>query len=166
MSEIVVRRAQPSDASAIAAIYAQGEACAQTLQLPMANEPLWQSRLQNIPDNVTSLVAEYDGIVIGNLGLELCPQLRRRHVAHFGMGVKDEFHGKGVGSALIKAALDLADNWLNVRRLELNVYIDNRAAIALYEKHGFVIEGESKDFAFRNGEYVNVFHMARIKQGI
>ncbi|MGL6010012.1 MAG: GNAT family N-acetyltransferase, partial [Shewanella oncorhynchi] len=26
-----------------------------------------------------------------------------------------------------------------------------------------VIEGESKDFAFRNGEFVSVYHMARIK---
>ncbi len=44
---------------------------------------------------------------------------------------------KGAGAALIRVALDLADNWLNLRRLELLVYADNPAAIGLYQKYGF-----------------------------
>ena len=60
--------------------------------------------------------------------------------------------------------LDLADNWLNIRRIELTVYSDNEAAVALYKKMGFVIEGEGKDFAFRNGRYVDAYYMARIRQ--
>jgi putative acetyltransferase len=57
------------------------------------------------------------------------------------MGVRDDWQGKGVGSALMRAALDLADNWLGLRRLELNVHADNERAIALYRKFGFEIEG-------------------------
>ncbi len=37
--------------------------------------------------------------------------------------------------------MDLADNWLNLQRLELTVYSDNAAAIALYRKFGFEQEG-------------------------
>ncbi|HGS4599259.1 TPA: GNAT family N-acetyltransferase, partial [Vibrio cholerae] len=80
----------------------------------------------------------------------------------FGMGVKDDVQGLGVGSALLKTVIDLADNWLNLKRIELTVYVDNERAINLYKKFGFVIEGESKDYAFRNGSYVDVYHMARV----
>jgi putative acetyltransferase len=44
----------------------------------------------------------------------------------------------------------------------LHVYVDNAPAIALYEKFGFEIEGTHRRFAFRNGEYVNSYSMARI----
>lgn len=60
--------------------------------------------------------------------------------------------------------IDLCDNWLNVKRIELNVYVDNHAAIALYKKFGFQIEGELVEYAFRHGEYVNAYQMARLNQ--
>lgn len=93
---------------------------------------------------------------------EIFASPRRRHVASFGMGIKDNVQGKGVGSALLATAIDLADNWLNLKRIEITVYVDNERAINLYKKFGFELEGESKAYAFRNGEYVNVYHMARI----
>jgi putative acetyltransferase len=46
------------------------------------------------------------------------------------MAVRDDWQGKGVGTALMEAALDLADNWLNLTRIELTVYVDNAAGIA------------------------------------
>jgi RimJ/RimL family protein N-acetyltransferase len=49
--------------------------------------------------------------------------------------------GRGCGKRLLAAALDQADRWLNLRRLELNVWADNAAAIALYEQFGFEREG-------------------------
>ena len=88
---------------------------------------------------------------------------RRRHVGEIHMAVRDDWHGKGVGTALMEAALDLADNWLNLMRLELTVYADNEAGIALYKKFGFEIEGTHRLYAFRNGEYVDAYSMARIR---
>ena len=46
--------------------------------------------------------------------------------------------------------LDLADNWLNLTRIEPSVYTDNAAAVVLYEKFGFEIEGTHRRYAFRN----------------
>lgn len=125
---------------------------------------MWQDRLQSIPSNAYAYVAEIDGKVVGNLGVELCVNARRRHVASFGMGVHDDFQGQGVGRALLSTMIDLCDNWLNVKRIELNVYVDNHAAIALYKKFGFQIEGELVEYAFRHGEYVNAYQMARLNQ--
>ncbi|WP_413283630.1 GNAT family N-acetyltransferase [Vibrio sp. MA40-2] len=159
---IKIRKSEPSDAQLIKEIYQCPNAYSCTLQLPHPTVEMWTKRMSNIPDNVHSYVAELDGKVVGNLGLEVCTNHRRRHVASFGMGVKDNELGKGIGKALLSAAVDLADNWLNLKRLELTVYIDNTAAINLYKKFGFVIEGESALYAFRNGDYVSVYHMARL----
>lgn len=79
------------------------------------------------------------------------------------MAVRDDWHGKGIGSALMRAALDLADNWLNLRRIELHVYTDNAAGIALYTKFGFKIGGTHRHFAFREGRYVDAYSMARVR---
>ncbi len=80
------------------------------------------------------------------------------------MAVRDDWQGRGVGTALMEAALDLADNWLGLTRVELTVYTDNAAGIALYEKFGFEIEGTHRRHAFRNGEYVDAYSMARLRE--
>ena len=86
-----------------------------------------------------------------------------RHVGSIGMAVCDDWQGKGVGTASMEASLDLADNWLNLTRIELRICVDNAAGIALYEKFGFEVEGTLRHFAFRDGEYVDAYSMARLK---
>ncbi|MGL4475072.1 MAG: GNAT family N-acetyltransferase, partial [Shewanella sp.] len=159
---IEVRRAEPSDANAIKDIYACTNAYTETLQLPLPSLALWQKRIQAGADHVYAYVAAHDTEVVGHVVFELCPNPRRRHVGTFGMGVTDSAQGLGVGSALLATIIDLADNWLNLKRIELTVYVDNARAIHLYKKFGFEVEGESKAYAFRNGHYVDVYHMARI----
>jgi len=163
--DIIVRRTEPDDARAIKDVYACEKTYNGTLQLPHPSLADWENRLANTPDNVYSYVALIDDEIVGNLGLTISPKLRRRHAASLGMGVKDKFAGLGVGSALLDTVIDLADNWLNLQRIELTVFIDNEPAINLYKKFGFEVEGEAKDFAFRNGEYVSAYYMARVRNG-
>lgn len=84
-------------------------------------------------------------------------------MASVGMAVRDDWQGKGVGSALMQAATELADRWLNLTRLELAVYTDNAPAIHLYEKFGFVREGTLRQYAFRDGVFVDAYAMARLR---
>jgi len=79
------------------------------------------------------------------------------------MGVAGEWQGKGVGSKLLATALEIADNWMNLRRVELSVYADNEAAIALYRKFGFEDEGLFRDYAVRDGVLVDALSMARLR---
>jgi putative acetyltransferase len=88
---------------------------------------------------------------------------RLAHVAGLGMAVYDDYLDQGIGTALMAAAMDMADNWLNLKRVELDVYVDNKRAIHLYEKFGFVIEGTLKAQAFRDGEYVDSHPMGRVR---
>jgi putative acetyltransferase len=102
--------------------------------------------------------------VVGQLSLKTFPDRpRRRHMGQIGMGVRDDWQGQGVGTSLMQAAVDLADNWLNLRRLQLEVFTDNAPAIRLYEKFGFAIEGTLVDFAFREGQFADVYIMARLR---
>lgn len=162
---VIVRHAEPEDISAIKAIYDQPSVYANTLQLPYQPQSNWQ-RLYTAGEGFYNLVAVLDGKVVGQLGLQVCQRPRRRHVAEFGMGVREEFQGQGIGSALLRSALEMADNWLNIRRVELTVYPSNEAAIALYERFGFEVEAELSDYAFQYGSYVNVLAMARINSAV
>ena len=162
--EITVRHAEPEDYEAMHRIMGGPLASAGTLQLPLQSAAAWRRRLADPPDGLFLLVACVEGEVVGNLGIETFPNRPRiRHAASIGMAVRDDWQGRGVGTALMGAALDLADNWLNLSRLELQVYTDNAAGIALYEKFGFEMEGTHHRYAFRDGEYVDAYSMARIR---
>jgi putative acetyltransferase len=159
---IVVRRAQARDAAAIVRIFDAPNAMAGTLQLPYPSPDAWARRLAETPDDDYVLVAEIDGEVVGNLGLHPASKSpRRRHAGTLGMAVRDDFQRRGVGRALLSAAIDLADNWIGYARLELTVYTDNAAAIALYRSVGFDVEGTARQYALRDGEFVDALLMAR-----
>lgn len=159
---IVVRRAEIRDADAIAATFSSPLAMAGTLQLPFASSSAWTKRIGEFPAGSHLLVAEVDADVVGNLGLHAASASpRRRHAGSIGMAVRDDWHRRGVGTALMRAAIDLADRWIGYSRLELTVYTDNAAALALYRKCGFEIEGTARRYALRDGEMVDAYLMAR-----
>lgn len=160
--QTTIRHAEQDDYAAIAQIYAQPLAAAGTMQIPLQSREVWKQRLAAMGSQDRMLVAVVQGEVVGNLGLHPVPYPRRAHVAGIGMAVRDDLQGQGIGTALLQAAIDLADNWLNLLRLELTVYTDNTAAQRLYQRHGFVLEGTHRAYALRHGRYVDVHAMARL----
>jgi len=163
VTEIVVRAAEPSDIEAIHAILRCPGVVANTLQLPWRPLAYTRERFGQPDANKHALVAVVGERVVGQLDLEVQHGPRRRDVGKFGMAVHDDFHNQGVGSALMAAMLELADGWLGLRRLELEVWADNPAAIHLYEKFGFVIEGTGRQFGRRNGKLIDAHYMARLR---
>jgi L-phenylalanine/L-methionine N-acetyltransferase len=88
--------------------------------------------------------------------------VQRRHAAGIGLAVARHAQGQGVGTALMSAIVDWADRWAQLLRLELTVYPDNAAAIALYRKFGFELEGTHRAYAIRDGVYIDALAMARL----
>jgi putative acetyltransferase len=162
--EITVRHSRPEDYEAVHQVYSGPRAMADTLGLPFSSSEPWRERLGEERAGEVSLVACAGSEVVGHLSVYLYPEPRRWHSGHFGMAVRDDWQGKGVGTKLLEAALDLTDNWLGLTRLDLRVFVDNGAAIALYRKFGFEVEGTHKWFALRGGEYADAHVMARLKQ--
>jgi L-phenylalanine/L-methionine N-acetyltransferase len=163
---IVIRRARPDDAAAIARMMDDPAVYAGLMQMPFANEEAHRLRLSEAlaPGKLDlSLVAERAGAVVGSAGLHpVGPAVRRRHVMMLGISVVPEAQRQGVGAALMQAMCDYADRWMGVLRIELTVYTDNAPAIALYRKFGFAIEGRHRGYALRDGRYVDALAMARL----
>ncbi|GFR35547.1 acetyltransferase [Thermobrachium celere] len=101
--------------------------------------------IKNLGPNDYVFVAEVknNGVrkVVGVVGLHVNSNPRCRHSASIGIMVHKDYQGMGIGKALLKEVLDLADNWLKLVRVELCVFVDNDRAINLYKSLGFQIEG-------------------------
>jgi putative acetyltransferase len=163
--EIQIRHAEPEDLEAIHQIYTQPKVVWGTSLLPYSPVEKSRERLSQPQDGSYALVACVDGEVVGHLKLRTFPDSpRRKHVGGIGMGVHDKWQGKGVGTALMEAVVDFADKWLNLSRLALTVFVDNEAGVRLYKKFGFEIEGTMRQDVFRDGRFVDVYLMARIKE--
>lgn len=158
-----LRRAQVDDAPAIARMMAEPSVYGGLLQMPYPTEALWRERLgAAVAEPDLHLVAVVQGEVVGSAGVHGQRHVRRRHVLGLGMSVAVPWQRRGVGTALMAALCDYADHWAGVLRLELTVYTDNAAAIALYRRHGFAVEGTHRGFALRDGAYVDALAMARL----
>lgn len=163
---VVVRRVRRDDAAAIAATMSDPQVARGLLQMPHGSEDFWRKRIDDMPAGNAALdlmlVAERGGIVVGNAGLHGVPALRRRHVAMLGVAVACSAQGQGVGTALLASLIDWADRWAQLLRIELTVFSDNAAAIALYRKFGFEHEGTHRAYALRDGVFADVHAMARL----
>jgi putative acetyltransferase len=162
---LLIRRARAADAEDFRQMMAEPEVYAGLLQLPMPSVEMWRKRLAESEegrDGHLHLVAERAGQMVGSAGLHPAQQLRRRHCAALGISVALHAQRQGVGTALLQALCDYADNWGQLLRLELTVFSDNHRAIALYQRCGFVHEGTHRAYALRHGQYADVHAMARL----
>jgi putative acetyltransferase len=163
--QITVRRAEPADYEAVARVVSGPRAVWGTLQVPHPSLEQWRKRMAEPAEGLVLLVACAGGEVVGQAGLHTQPlRPRRRHVGEIGMAVRDDWQGKGVGTALMREIVELSDRWLNLVRLELTVFTDNEPAIRLYKRCGFTIEGTLTAYAFRDGEFVDAYAMARLRR--
>jgi putative acetyltransferase len=161
--DIIIRAAEPSDVPALTELHNQPRAYWGTLQTPFTSMAAREKRFAGRGDNEIVLVALIDDKVVGSAGMVRETRHRRAHAAGLGMAVHDAYAGRGVGTALMQALVDVADRWWNIKRLELDVYADNPRAIALYERFGFEREGLHRAYAWRDGEYVDSLAMARLR---
>ena len=163
---VTVRRTRVTDAAAFATMMDHPDVFPNLLQMPFASEEQWSARLADCADPASPhvrLVAEADGVVVGAAGLHpIGASPRKRHSMMLGINVDPDWQGRGVGKLLMHALCDIADNWLGLLRIELDVFADNKRAQALYERFGFVREGVRRCESLRDGVYVDGWLMARL----
>ena len=162
-----IRPIGPEDAEGAAALRRMPGVFENTLGLPSYRTADSEAFIAGLgPDDHNFVAVLDDGTVIGCAGLTVCSNPRMRHVGAVGLFVHADYQGRGVGTTLMETLLDLADHWLMLVRVELEVFADNEQAIRLYEKLGFEKEGLLRMTTVRNGRYVDEYKMARIRPGV
>lgn len=85
-------------------------------------------------------------------------------MATFYLGIADkENWSKGYGSETVKMILDYAFNELNLNRIQLHVAEKNQAAVQLYKKSGFIVEGKLRQAMYQHGKYWDFYLMGILK---
>jgi putative acetyltransferase len=158
--KLSIRHFEQSDIKDLAEIYSYASVTENTSQVPFLSTCDVGKFFQNPTDYI--LVAELDEKVIGHVSLILSNKPREKHSASLAIAVHPDSHGKGIGRKLVAEAINQADNWLNILRLELEVYPDNEVALSLYKKFGFEVEGEKKCCNFKAGKFVDLLILARL----
>jgi RimJ/RimL family protein N-acetyltransferase len=164
-----IRNAANSDARALIALIVD------VLHEPEVNIPLApdefaftpeeeRARIEELTNSPRArwLVAEDEGELAGELTMKpVSPRRALAHVATLGMTVRKPFRRRGIGNALLAEAMAWAPT-AGYTRVELQVYARNTGAIALYERHGFELEGRRRRFIREGENYLDDLMMARL----
>jgi len=157
---IKIRSVEAEDAEHFQKIASQDRIQENTLGMPLPSLKHWNDHLaRNGKDGIYHFAALLDGSVAGILTIENPQHPRLRHKTIFGIFTDQTLSGRGIGSALITFCVKYSFDWLAARKIELEVFSDNEAAIALYKKFGFKEEGLKRESALRKGKYEDVLLM-------
>jgi RimJ/RimL family protein N-acetyltransferase len=161
---MIVRRAEPGDAHGLKelgdAVGSEPEGWLVTTNgwRDASDERRYLRAIRRYP-NAAVFVAEDGDLIVGRLSVARDQHPASRHVADLGLMVAESHRRRGIGTALLQAAVDWGRE-AGVRKLELHVFPWNTAAIALYDKFGFVREGYRKEHYRRGDDYVDAILMA------
>ena len=161
---IAIRPAEPSDASELVALAASvGQEPGEWLLTtetwrPVADERRYLKAVRGHADAAVYVAVDGDRIV-GRLSLARDPHPASKHVADLGLMVAASHRRRGIGTALLDAAVAWAKG-SGVSKLELHVFPWNEPANQLYERFGFEREGLRRAHYLRNGEAVDALLMA------
>lgn len=146
--DIVIRPIRATDSADIHEMRTMAGVRENIPSLPSERIEVAEGKYAALTPNDHVLVAEADcgGVrkVVGWVWLQVNANPRKRHVGLFGIMVRTDWQGRGVGRRLMDEIFDLADNWLMLKRVELQAFADNTDAIRLYESYGFELEGTTR----------------------
>ena len=161
---VEVRRARSQDAAAIVSGIAQ--VCDEGIYFEtdtFVPDRHWEAALyhpETFPHHLMS-VAVWQDSLLGSVRLfSGLMGSKDRHVADLGIFVLKPYRDRGIGTRLMRYAIDWATDQ-GVEKVTLNVFADNHRAIHLYQKFSFQVEGLRKRQYRIQGEYVDELFMAK-----
>lgn len=121
--------------------------------------------MRNRGENIRCVICltECPEEIVGSIGLLNIDSVNLK--ADFYIQIGDaQKRGKGIGSEATIQILRHAFMSCNLNRVQLTVLETNKAALKLYEKCGFKVEGVQKKSVYKNGKYVDLILMAILKE--
>ena len=134
---------RPEDKEALVSMYASMSPEAVKWGLPPYDRARIERWTSDLTNNIT-LLARLGERVVGHLQMFRIPFERRRGVAELFIYIHQDFQNAGLGTAMMRRAIELAKE-AGLHRIGLSVVADNHTAIKVYEKVGFRKEGIAKE---------------------
>ena len=165
---LTLRGLHADDWIALQALFADEAVLRDALEVPYASEEVFRERLTSPPAGTHTLVAELmlpsgRERVVGLAWLRVMIAPRRRHTATLQVVVHADYRAGEIEEAILRAALDLADNWLALRRVEIVVFATDQARAEMLARHGFVREAVMRRYAVRAGQCADGWLLARLR---
>ncbi len=167
MENVYIREIVPDDAARFLALCRQLDRETQYMLLEPDERVTTLEEQRRLLDQLaasereTIFVADCAGKLVGYLAVRGGRFRRERHRATLVIGVLQAFSGRGIGTQLFQAMEPWARQH-SFRRLELTVMAHNQAAIALYRKQGFEMEGIRRQALQVDGRFIDEYYMARL----
>lgn len=109
------------------------------------------------------LLAKIDSEIIGAVSVKASRQFRISHIGNIFIAVKKAYWGHGLGTILLEEVVHWAEELDLLKRLELTVQVRNQAAVHLYQKLGFSIEGtQVRGARTDEGEWLDLYYMGKL----
>lgn len=160
----MIRKAVPEDAEQLAILMKHVEESGLMLFEPGERKTTpeqLQQRLFSMGQESIVFVAEEHQQLTGYLFAIGEKIQRKQHSVYIAMGVSRRERGNGIGFQLFEAMEKWAKD-KKLRRIELTVLEHNHAAVALYKKRGFIVEGLKKESIRIDGSYMNEWFMSKL----
>lgn len=113
------------------------------------------------PEDKVSFVVDLDGAAVGGASL-FNFDLFAGH-AEAGINLLPTARGRGIGTVAVALLVEFGFVRRNLRRIHLQAIASNTAAIRVYEKVGFVIEGRQRQHAWVRGTYEDIVIMGILR---
>lgn len=109
------------------------------------------------------LLAKVGTEVIGAISVKSSKQFRISHIGNIFIAIRKEYWGHGLGTILLDEVIHWAEEMDVLKRLELTVQVRNQAAVHLYQKMGFTIEGtQVRGARTDEGEWLDLYYMGKL----
>ncbi|MDQ8766183.1 GNAT family N-acetyltransferase [Streptococcus ruminantium] len=167
--EVYFSEADPSDAAAFIDFMKQVAEETDYLVMDETGFRFSQQELETIFENGIEnsrelcLLAKTASEIIGVVSVKSSSQFRISHIGTIFIVVKKAYWGHGLGTILLEEVVHWAEEMNLLRRLELTVQVRNQAAVHLYQKLGFVIEGtQVRGARTDEGEWLDLYYMGKL----
>lgn len=123
-----------------------------------------EAYLQGVLDSKhnTMIVCEVDGKIAGNCQITFKNRLKNKHRAIVAIALLKEYWNLGIGTAMFRAMIRLAQERGGIEQLELEVLEGNENAMRLYEKMGFHVVGAKPNaIRLKDGTRLKEYYMIK-----
>lgn len=122
-----------------------------------------QRAVQDPNTIIFTVCRQVDDIPIGTTSLVRIDWIGRMAIFYLAIAGKDNW-SQGYGSEITRLMIDYSFSTLNLNRIQLHVSIKNEAAIKVYRKCGFIIEGTLRQAMFFDNRYLDFYVMGILKE--